>query len=325
MIAGRLQRFLGKWLPLRVLGGTVRALLAFAEVLIVSTLMQVGLALPMAYYFHRATVVGLPANVVVVPVTGIMMPAAALAVALAYISPMLAKIPALIAGITLEIIAGTVRGLGALRVADARVAMPALTVIVASAAALAMAMLLSRRRPLFACFGIAALGASAFWVCVIPPRADLHPNVLEVTGIDVGQGDSTLLVTPQGKTLLLDAGGPVAGQHSDFDFGEDVVSPYLWQRGISRLDVVIVSHGHSDHIGGMPSILRNFRPREMWIGIVPQSEAFTELLQVAHDLGIKVVQLGPEISLISREQRCRYSLRRANGRPAGLQRITIHW
>jgi competence protein ComEC len=84
----------------------------------------------------------------------------------------------------------------------------------------------------------------------------------------------------------------VGGQHSDFDFGEDVVSPYLWQRGISRLDVVIISHGHSDHIGGMPSVLRNFRPREMWVGIVPQSDAFAQLLQMAHDQGIKVVQLG---------------------------------
>jgi competence protein ComEC len=267
-------------------------LVAFGEILVVSTLMQVGLALPMAYYFHRATVVGLPANVVVVPVTGVMMPAAVLGVALGYVSPMLAKLPVMIAGVTLEIIAGTVRNLGALGVADARVAMPRLLVFLVASAALALAMLLSRRRALLAGAGLLALAASAFWVCAIPPRPDVRPGVLEVTGIDVGQGDSTLLVTPQGRMLLLDAGGPVGGQHSDFDFGEEVVSPYLWSREISRLDVVIVSHGHSDHIGGMPAVLKNFRPREMWIGSTPRSDAFAALLEVARDLGIKVVHLG---------------------------------
>jgi competence protein ComEC len=292
LISGRIERFCGKRFPLRALGGAARALLAACEVLVVSALMQLGLALPMAYYFHRATVVGLPANIVVVPVTGIMMPAAALAVGVSYISLFLAKIPALVAGVTLAMISGTVRGLATLRVADARVAMPAMLVILASGGALAATMVLARRRALLAVAGLVGLGASAFWVGAVPPKADVTPGVLEVTGIDVGQGDSTLLVTPQGKILLLDAGGPIGSEHSDFDFGEEVVSPYLWSRGISHLDAVIVSHGHSDHIGGMPAVLRNFRPREMWIGIVPHSEAFASLLQLAHELGIKVVQLG---------------------------------
>ena len=57
---------------------------------------------------------------------------------------------------------------------------------------------------------IAALACSA--ACVFYPRAlAYHPGVLEVTAIDVGQGDSLLLVSPQGKTLLIDAGGPIGG------------------------------------------------------------------------------------------------------------------
>jgi len=55
--------------------------------------MQMGLALPMAYYFHRATTIGLPANIAVVPLTQLLMPAAILTISLGYISPLLAKFP----------------------------------------------------------------------------------------------------------------------------------------------------------------------------------------------------------------------------------------
>ena len=50
-----------------MLAGTARTLLGVGELLLISVVMQIGLALPMAYYFHRATVVGLPANMLVVP------------------------------------------------------------------------------------------------------------------------------------------------------------------------------------------------------------------------------------------------------------------
>ena len=74
--------------------------------------------------------------------------------------------------------------------------------------------------------------------------------MLELTAIDVGQGDSILLVSPEGRTLLVDAGGLPHWVHSELDIGEDVVSPYLWWRGISRLDVVALTHAHADHMGG---------------------------------------------------------------------------
>jgi competence protein ComEC len=157
------------------------------ELLLISVVMQIGLALPMAYYFHRATVVGLPANMLVVPLMELLMPAAVAAMALGYVSHALARLPVLIAGFALEGIAGTVRWLGGLRIADLRVPTPGTAVIVLSVLAIALAMALVRRRVWLAAGGLAALVASALWISAVPPRPQLRPAVLEMTAIDVGQ------------------------------------------------------------------------------------------------------------------------------------------
>ncbi len=111
-----------------------------------------------------------------------------------------------------------------------------------------------------------------------------------MTAIDVGQGDSLLVVTPDSKTLLVDAGGLVgASPESNFDVGEDVVSPVLWSRGIRRLDAVAITHAHADHIGGMRAVLENFRPRELWVGRNPDIPQYDAVLDEAARLGSRIV------------------------------------
>ena len=290
LIARQLARFVGSPWSLRLVRGVTIIFLAAFELLLVSAVMQVGLALPIAYYFHRATTIGLPANIAVVPLTQLLMPAAILTIASGYISPVLAKLPALLTAFALQAITGTVHGLGGLRLADLRVAMPSLVIITAASAALVLAMLCARRRAFLAITGLVALLVASLAIAFVPPKPKTRAGLLEVTSIDVGEGDSILLVMPQGRTLLIDAGGPIWGAGSQLDFGEDVVAPYLWTRGISRLDAVAISHGHSDHIGGMPAVLKDFRPKELWIGLLPPSRALENLIAEASALGIKVVR-----------------------------------
>lgn len=292
MIARRLARFVGLRISMSLLPAACSAGLAAVEVLLVSALMQIGLALPMAWYFHRATVVGLPANALAVPLTELLMPAAVLAMVLGFVAPVFAKLPAVLAGLALSGITATVRGLGGFRIADLRVPMPLFWLTVMALATLAISMIVVRRRFLLACAGVAAVVASAVAIAFFPATPKIHSGLLEFTAIDVGQGDSTLIISPEGRTLLVDAGGMPGAGRSNFDVGEDVVSPYLWSRGFSRIDVAVVTHGHWDHVGGMHAVLANFRPRELWVGVNSPTPALGALIAYANEQHMLVRYLG---------------------------------
>jgi competence protein ComEC len=259
----------------------VAFVLAAAELVFISFVIELSLALPMAWYFHRSTTMSLPANVLVIPLASILMPAAVLAVALSYVSFWLAYLPALVAGYSLALLTGTIRLIGHFRISDVRLPVPSLATCILAACSLGLALILARRRLLWAGVGIAGLLVAALALVLAPARMQWRPGVLEVTAIDVGQGDSLLIVSPEGKTLLLDSGGVGGGSRSDFDVGEEVVSPYLWSRGIRRLDAVAISHPHSDHIGGMRAVIANFRPKELWYGLDSPTPEFAEVAEAA--------------------------------------------
>jgi competence protein ComEC len=174
------------------------------------------------------------------------------------------------------------------RLADVRVATPDIGAIVLAGLAIFVCAALVRRRVWMAFAGLAALSASAFWIWVVPPPQQIRPGILEMTAIDVGQGDSIFLVLPDGRKLMVDAGGLPFWMHSQLDIGEDVVSPYLWARGISRIDAIALTHAHADHMGGMAAVIANFRPRELWLpeGIPP--DEIRKLLGDAARYGVSV-------------------------------------
>lgn len=265
-----------------------RITFGFLELTVMSAILQLGLALPMAYYFHRATSVAMPANLFVIPFLQLLMPAAVLAICLGYVSLTLAKVPAVIAGFALQGIAGTVKWLGGMRLADIRVPTPSFVAILFCGFAILLCAIFVRKKIPLAISGVVLLATSALWIWIVPPHQDIRSNVLEMTAIDVGQGDSILLMTPEGRKLLVDAGGLPFWTHSQLDVGEDVVSPYLWSRGISHIDAIALTHAHADHMGGMFAVMANFRPRELWLPEgIPDNE-IEKLLAEAHEFGVTV-------------------------------------
>jgi competence protein ComEC len=130
--------------------------------------------------------------------------------------------------------------------------------------------------------------AAALWILVNPQTllAARGDGRLHVTFLDVGQGDSAFVVFPGGSTLLVDAGGLSAS--SSFDIGDRVVAPVVRDAGFRRIDCLVLTHGDPDHIGGAESIVREFRPREVWEGIpVPRSAPLTALRVAAQASGAR--------------------------------------
>jgi competence protein ComEC len=266
-----------------------RAILFFLEVGLVSAVSQVGLALPMVVYFHRVGLSGLSANAFIVPILGIAVPIGFVAMFTGW--AWLAGLAGWLLGISRTIV-----GWHAAMEPHWRIPPPPLWLGIAFAAALiAFAACQGRRRWSIATGAMLGVFLTLLLWHPFPP--DTRAGELEMTAIDVGQGDSILVVFPDGKRMLVDGGGiPSFGAHSrtQLDIGEDVVAPYLWERSIRSLDVIALTHAHEDHIGGLPAIEDDFHPKELWTGVTPDSPTWRKLQGKAAKLGTKIVPMyGP--------------------------------
>ncbi len=262
----------------------LRVVLYVYELAVVSSAVQLGLVLPMALYFHRVSFTGLSANILVVPLMTLVVPIGFLAIFTGWQLP---------TALTSWLLAAsrTVVDFHADLEPAWRIPEPPLWLAVATSAALVrLCFALRGRRG--ARWTTAAVLAGLLAVLLVHPfRPATLPGNLELTAIDVGQGESLFVAFPEGNLLLMDAGGFVSygrGRVTSLDIGEDVVSPYLWSRSVRRLDVLVMSHAHQDHAGGLEAVMDNFRPAELWTGAVPDAPAWRKLREKAARTGVRV-------------------------------------
>lgn len=294
-IARELELTCGTWAE-RILLALVRAGFAVLSLTVVSFVTELTMALPMTFYFHRFTALALPANLLVLPMLLPLMLSGITAFLLSliwYPAALLASAPA---ALLLHGAGWLVRSLASLHGADLRTPGPAIFPALVLAALVSVCVVLlrvPRRAPGWAAV-VLAMGVPA-GTTLFARHVDA-PHALKISAIDVGQGDSILITAPDGTSMLIDAGGMVGPEHGssqraaqdEFDIGEEVVSPYLWHRGVARLDVLALSHAHMDHLGGMAAVLRNFRPRELWLSVDVPSERLHALLSQARQQGTAI-------------------------------------
>ena len=112
-----------------------------------------------------------------------------------------------------------------------------------------------------------------------------------MTFLDVGQGDAAVVEAPGGAVMLIDGGGTCDGP---FDPGARIVEPFLRARGISRLDLVALSHPHPDHLNGLLRVLQRFPVGAFWSsGDDGHNPEYRRLVALAAARGVATPEVTP--------------------------------
>jgi competence protein ComEC len=267
------------------------------ELLVLTMALQAGMLPLMARDFHRIPLSAPLVNLAAVPLTGVVVPLGFLTLACGLVFPAAGKLLAAPLAWLTTLLLHIVQWFAHFRGWSYRIPGPPFWLMVlffAAAILLAVGMRLNHPLRKTLVWGTCmTVIACALTIAIYPFGEQWAEGRLELTVLDVGQGDSLFVVSPGGKTLLIDGGGAFGGfpgheEHNGVDPGEEAVSPYLWSRGFQELDVVALTHAHQDHLGGLTAILENFGVGKLWIGREVTSLALARLEELASERKIPI-------------------------------------
>ncbi len=247
---------------------------------------QIGVLPIIAYSFNTLSVISVFSNLLIVPLTGLI---TLLGAILAIIGSLWLSLAMLLGGGLAWVVKAMILLTGSLaRIpwAELHLATPSLILVGLYYFVLVYFRYGHSRlpkdvgRPLLA--GILILCGTLTVLLSLPDRS------LRIYFADVGQGDCILIRTPGNKTIIIDAGGSFNDSEGSY-IGENIVVPLLFDLNMTQIDVMIATHGHSDHIGGLGSVLEAVPVNKLIYADAPDP-GMDQLLNKARKLGVPAVK-----------------------------------
>jgi len=227
----------------------------------ISLAAQLGLLPLLIYYFHRVSLVSILTNIAVFPLSALVVLGGFVFYLLSLAIPPISLYVSVLLDSLLRLFYDSFYLAGSLPHASYRIPTPPWWVV-AGYFALVLVMLLPFRRRLLKWGTTVVWAGFAILLLTFPFKPAVSPY-LTVTFFDVANGEAILVEFPSGERMLIDGGG----YGGDYSFtGEYIISPFLWEKGVKRIDWVVTTHSHVDHINGLKAIIENFEIGEVWQG-----------------------------------------------------------
>ena len=261
----------------------LRAILYLAELLIVSMSIQVIFAVLMVIYFHRVSPVSPFLNLLAVPLVGCLVPLGFLQLLFSFIRLPFEWLLAKCCAVLVQGLLSVVEVFSDPAWGNFRLPTPPFWLCSLYFVCLSLALVPFSKRIRYVWAGLAAGALALLLAFPFSPRTP--QGLLQLTFLDVRQGDSIFVSFPDQANLMIDGGGLLGhsfGEHFEeerFDVGEQVVSPFLWSLGVRKLDAVVLTHAHQDHMSGLGAVLNNFEVGELWVGQNPLVPDYLNLLK----------------------------------------------
>ncbi len=218
-------------------------------------------ALPLSvFYFYELSPWAMLANLIGIPVSWPIIPLGLISGVVSPVWPGMALVLMKLNLLFVDLLLKLVDSISRLPYASIKLAPPDIGWLAVYYVLLLGIWWLARRSWIYLGLGVALWGGIWFLNAtdlLVPPVVPI-PR-LQVTFLDVGQAEAIFIRLPDGRCMMVDGGGSYG-----FDIGEQVISPYLWHEKVKKIDVLVMTHHHPDHIKGFLAVVKNFRVGECW-------------------------------------------------------------